>query len=63
MPADADGDYQLTEHHFDAVIELPADCFATLISGGRSYAVFGSASSTLPTHVHRTIAGWIKTQF
>ena len=63
MTADADGDYQLTEHHFDAVIELPADCFATLISGGRSYAVFGSASSTLPTHVHGTIAGWIETQF
>lgn len=60
---DGDGEYRLTEHRFDAVIELPPDVSGSVRPGERGHAVFRSASSSLAGHVYCVMSDWIETQF
>lgn len=62
---DENGEYELTEHRFEAVIELPCSTTTTgrLSAGERGHAVFGSASPTLAGHVYHVMSDWIDAQF
>lgn len=57
-----DGEYRLTEHRFEAVVDLPPNVSHSLNAGERGYAVFGSSSSSLAGHVYHAVSDWIDDQ-
>jgi len=63
VAAEDHADYQLTEHRFDAVIQLPSDSSVSLNAGERGYAVTESSSRTMGVHVYRTVSSWLENQF
>jgi len=63
MAADNDDtEVQLTEHRFEAVIELTTTADANLLVGERGYAALGSLNECLAIHLFDRTERWLRTQ-
>ena len=63
VASEDEGDYVLTEHRFDAVVDLPPELSASLNAGERGYAMTQSSSRTMGVHVYRAVSNWLQDQF
>ncbi len=63
VASEGQDEYVLTEHRFDAVVQLPKEVSIALNSGERGYAMTQSSSRTMGVHVYRVVSRWLEDQF